>query len=240
MAHSPEGSSPFNLSDIAKDMQDRFGWQDSDLAKAMSQLLAASQTGFKHFGPPSADTDIGSWMTGQADTQRDGSAFDPTGLFFGPKTTQQQLANQIASATGLQQDAVAEMMPVAATLAMGNKIRPYLGGQAQTLLDAFLRGFARGRPKPPPTPTEVFQGYQEAVTSFWSSFLTPSSPDYIAEEQPEPKVDPADSDNETATPNEKQIADWMSMGKELQTSQFKAFEELFQRASSSLKPNEEG
>lgn len=236
MAHSPEDAFPFNLSDIAKDMQDRFGWQDSDLAKAMSQLLAASQTGFKHFGPPSADVDIGSWMTGQVDTQKDGSAFDPTGLFFGPKTTQQQLANQIASATGLQQDAVAEMMPVAATLAMGNKIRPYLGGQAQTLLDAFLRGFARGRPKPPPSPTEVFQGYQEAVTSFWSSFLTPSSPDNAAQKQPEPE--PVETGNETFPIGDKQIADWMSMGKELQASQFKAFEELFQKASSSVKPNE--
>ena len=239
MTDQPGTTFPFNLSDVAADMNRRFGWKEADLGKAMAQLFAAAQTGVQHFGAKGADPAL--WPAFSASAAEAGEGANPMNLFFGPEEVRKQVASQIAAATGLQQDAISEMMPVAATLAMGKQVRPYLNEPAQEMLDAFLRGFARGRPKPAPTPADVIGEYQKAMMSFWSSFMPPQGEGDAAPDEAEQKgsKDAASQEMEGATADatdaDRLVSDWMAMGKDLQANQFKAFEELFQKASDGLK-----
>lgn len=262
MAGNSDSVFPFDLAAIAEDMNSRFGWSNQDLSAAMSQLMPAAMTGFRHFGP---GTDAFAPFLAQGfDPQQ---FFDPfkmlgrqapnlseAGLmpFFGPDFVRQAISDQIAKTTGLQQDAIQEMMPVAATLAMGQVARPYLQGEAQVLLDAFMRGFARGRPKPAATPMDYFQGYTDAVNAFWSGFLTPDGRAAEPEEQdhPEesdaPEAEPGEvsSEPETGEPSEFEamMSDWMAASRDIQSTQFQAFNALFDRAAhdmrSGTKPDE--
>lgn len=246
---------PFDYVGIAEDMRHRFGWADQDLASAMAQLLPAAMTGFRHFGglqtaarpsPGPADWLAMSPFFG-AGFAPFGSAAPPDTLtfFYGPEPVRNMVADHIATVTGLQKEAIAEMMPVAATLAMGQMARPYLPGPAQDMLDAFMRGFARGRPKPRPGPADYFQGYTDAMTAFWSAFLRPNlgsqdappadaevrtdeaeAADDTSEETPDqPPPEQAPSEFETL------ISGWMAAGRDLQSSQFKAFDSLFEKAA---------
>lgn len=249
---------PFDLAAVAEDMRQRFGWTNQDLSDAMSRLMPAAMAGFRHFGPQSLSPF-------QAPSTEPINFFDPLKLFgktgqdfsneqlspfFGPEFVRKAVAEQIAQATGLQQKAVQEMMPVAATLAMSQVVRPYLHGEAQELLDAFVRGFVRGRPKPVPKPMDYVQGYAEAVNAFWSQFLKPLQRTETEEAHPEEEDEVEadfDTEEEDAIADDGESADqaegsefdammasWMAAGRDFQSSQFEAFDSFFNRAARDL------
>ncbi len=244
---------PFDLGEVARDMQQRFGWTEGDLGKAMSQLMPAAFSGVRHFGPavPAFQPLLAQFSSPMALTPFGfpdalNVTEDQLSPFFGPDFVRKAVAEQIASVTGLQQEAIAEMMPVAATLAMGQLARPYLQGEVRELLDAFMRGYARGRPKPVPGPADYIQGYTQAMQAFWSGFLKPMegfgavpSQQSMPEEEPEPEAEEAPEepvDQETAegdaagTELEAMVAGWMSAGRDFQSSQFKVFDNFFEKA----------
>ncbi|MEP0232857.1 DUF937 domain-containing protein [Roseibium sp.] len=238
---------PFDLTAVAEDMQRRFGWNEGDLESAMAQLMPAAMSGVRHFGPsvPGFNGLLPQYnalfpMASFFNPQSPSSLDEHLQPFFGPEFVRKAVAEQIASITGLQQEAIAEMMPVAATLAMGQVARPYMQGEARELLDAFLRGYARGRPKPAPTPTDYIQGYTQAMQSFWSGFLKPaadvaarSEPELDTHHEPEDPGDLEDVTNPAAgNPSEfdEMFAEWVTAGRDMQSSQLKAFDSFFERA----------
>lgn len=244
MTGSETGTPPFDVFSLAEDVRQRFGWSNDDLSRVMEQLLPAAHNGFRYFG---------SAVPGFAEfpglsSARDAASQSPfAGLmqnaseaaltpFFGPEAVQQALAAQISGLTGLQSDAIQEMMPVAATLAMGQVARPFVHGEARNLLDAYLRGFARGRPKPQPTPVDYMQGYADAMTAFWGSFLQPANlvtePVEIEEEQ-EPEEETGTEEEpveEDVSEFDEMVSSWMAAGRDFQSNQFKAFDSFFERA----------
>ncbi|MTI07632.1 hypothetical protein E1180_19200 [Roseibium denhamense] len=242
---------PFDIFSLSKDVQDRFGWSNDDLNKVMTQLMPAALNGFQYFGFPFSGTgDQAPATSGLGQNpfagflpfaqQPDQTALMP---FFGPEPVQQALAAQISGMTGLQRDAIQEMMPVAATLAMGQVARPFVHGEARNLLDAYLRGFARGRPKPQPTPVDYLQGYTEAVQSFWGAFMQPAAafmqpapgdaPEPEAEEEEElaPEIEDTDGAGDDPSEFDEMMTSWMAAGRDFQSSQFKAFDSFFEQAA---------
>lgn len=254
MTENPGSAFPLDLAAIARDMQQRFGWSEGDLGDAMRQLMPAAMSGLKNFGPfvPSLQPFLGSWPSqGSANpfslSLVSSDSSDHLLPFFGPKFVRDAVSDQIAQVTGLQREAIAEMMPVAATLAMGQVARPYLQGEARELLDAFLRGYARGRPKPVPGPADYLQGYTQAMQSFWAGFLKPFERQEASVEEPEPEEledeeivlpgsdapDEAEAgaeDPEQSTEFGAMVSDWMTAGRDFQSSQFKAFDSFFEKA----------
>jgi len=247
MTGSETSAPPFDIFSLSEDVRNRFGWSNEDLNRVMEQLMPAALNGFRYFGStvPGFSEFLGqaSPLAGSAQIPFAGfsglfqtpseAALTP---FFGPEAVQQALAAQISGLTGLQRDAIQEMMPVAATLAMGQIARPFVHGEARNLLDAYLRGFARGRPKPQPTPVDYLQGYAEAMQSFWGAFLQPAR---IVEHPDEPE--PAEEDDLPPEPEEEPDAEasefdemvnsWMSAGRDFQSNQFKAFDSFFEKAA---------
>lgn len=253
MTENGTAPTPFNIFSLSEDVKERFGWSSDDLNRVMEQLMPAAMSGFQHFGGPMSG--LPGWFNQAA--QMAGGTANPLNAyanffqsptqqslvpFFGPEAIQQAVAAQISGATGLQSDAVQEMMPVAATLAFGQVARPFLQGEAQVLLDAYMRGFARGRPKKAPTPADYLQGYTDAMNAFWGSFLQPSSSSSSSEEaEPETEEKPVvdeDQDTENADGEgsefEEMVTGWMSAGRDLQSSQFKAFDDFFATATRNL------
>lgn len=253
MAGDTGAAFPFDLAMVCEDMRKRFGWSQQDLSAAMTQLMPAALMGHKYFSPNMSDfaggfpgaPDIASLYNPMESFASGGSAGDKDQLFpfFGPEAVREAIADQVASVTGLQRDAIQEMMPVAATLAMGQVSRPYLQGSTRDLLDAFMRGFARGRPKPAPQPADYFQGYTDAMQAMWSTFLKPleatatpapgdedDSSESIAKDEPEPEVVAPEGSGEL----EIMMTDWMSAGRDFQSGQFNAFETLFKKATNDL------
>ncbi|MBO6509403.1 MAG: DUF937 domain-containing protein [Roseibium sp.] len=252
MTASETSAPPFDIFSLLEDVQDRFGWSNDDLSNVMEQLLPAALNGFRYFG--SAVPGFTDFL-GQTSPQGFGgpnpfSAYQglfqtPTDAaltpFFGPEAVQKALADQVSGMTGLQQDAIREMMPVAATLAMGQIARPFVHGEARNLLDAYLRGFARGRPKPQPTPADYLQGYAEAMQAFWGAFLQPASIVNMQDEpepepEPEPEAEPEEDEATSEAPSEfeEMVSGWMAAGKDFQSSQFKAFDSFFEKAAKDL------
>lgn len=253
MADDTGAAFPFDLAAVCEDMQKRFGWSQQDLSAAMTQLMPAALMGHKYLSPNVPD--FAGFFPGAPDIT---SLYNPMEAiaagrfagnkdqlfpFFGPEVVRKAIADQVASVTGLQRDAIQEMMPVAATLAMGQVSRPYLQGPARDLLDAFMRGFAHGRPKPIPQPADYFQGYTDAMQAMWSSFLKPleatatpapededDSSEQVAEDEPEPEAVAPEGKAELET----MMTDWMSAGRDFQSGQFNAFETLFKKAASDL------
>ncbi len=250
MTENDKAAPPFNIFSLAEDVQARFGWSKDDLNSVMEQLMPAARSGFQFFGSPMSG--LPEWFNPAG--QLAGNAADPFSAyanlfrdptqqslipFFGPEAIQQALAAQISSTTGLQSDAVQEMMPVAATLALGQVARPFLQGEAQVLLDAYMRGFARGRPKRAPAPIDYLNGYADAMNAFWGAFTQPLSnerseedPDPEAENEPDPEEA---SDPETeATELDEMVTGWMEAGRDMQSNQFKAFDNFFATATRNL------
>jgi len=246
MTGNETSAPPFDIFSLSEDVRDRFGWSNDDLNKVMEQLMPAALNGFRHFGStvPGFSEFLGrtSPLAGGAEIPFPGfsglfqtpseAALTP---FFGPEAVQQALAGQISGLTGLQRDAIQEMMPVAATLAMGQIARPFVHGEARNLLDAYLRGFARGRPKPQPTPIDYLQGYADAMQAFWGAFLQPAKiVEHPAETEPEEEElppEPEEAPEPEASEFDEMVSSWMSAGRDFQSSQFKAFDSFFEKAS---------
>lgn len=249
MIGSDMGMPPFDVFSLSEDVRERFGWSNDDLSKVMEQLLPAALNGFRYFGSavpgfaefPGVPASFGSDETSPLSSfmqNASGTALTP---FFGPEAVQNALAAQISGLTGLQSDAIQEMMPVAATLAMGQVARPFLQGEARNLLDAYLRGFARGRPKPQPTPVDYMQGYADAMTAFWGSFLQPASvvsqpAEHVADPEPEEDLPEDDDDvaEEQTSEFDEMVSSWMAAGRDFQSNQFRAFDSFFEKAARDL------
>lgn len=249
MTQSGMAAPPFDVFSLSEDVRKRFGWSNDDLNRAMEQLVPAAMNGFRYFGnswpglPAEARESAGllPFMFQPGALQHPAEA--PLTPFFGPEAVQQALAAQIAGATGLNSDAIQAMMPVAATLAMGQVARPFLQGEARNLLDAFLRGFARGRPKPQPTPVDYLQAYTDALNSFWGAFVPaahPAEPDEADAEIEEVHEElvgedagvPGEAEAEPAASEfDEMISDWMEAGRNFQSTQFEAFDSFFAKAS---------
>ncbi|NVK33920.1 MAG: hypothetical protein HWE23_05530 [Rhodobacteraceae bacterium] len=257
----------FDLVSIARDMQERFGWSQDDLSKAVSSLMSAATSGYKFFGPEQGDL---SSLMNMDYLQGNPSKFfkmaggqDELSPFFGPEPVRKALADHVAMMTGLQKDAISEIMPVAATIAFGRMARPYMNGPAADMMEAFIRGFARGRPKPQPTPMDYMQQYTSAMQVFWSGFMgQTTAPTSAAETSTEPVEDegevptegllPEDQELEGTTADEAadevlaeettseagefdaMLAGWMSAGRDFQSSQLRAFDSFFESASRDL------
>lgn len=244
---------PFDIFSVSEDVRNRFGWSNEDLNRVMEQLMPAALNGFRYFGStvPGFSEFLGSSspfsgaFSGSPEFPFAGysnllqtpseAALTP---FFGPEAVQQALAGQISGLTGLQSGAIQEMMPVAATLAMGQVARPFVQGEARNLLDAYLRGFARGRPKPRPTPVDYLEGYANAMQSFWGAFLQPASivenpapPEPEEEQEALPPEPEEEAPQDGASELEDMVSGWMSAGRDFQSSQFKAFDSFFEKAS---------
>ncbi|MCV0426064.1 MAG: hypothetical protein K5905_11370 [Roseibium sp.] len=238
---------PFDVFSLTEDVRDRFGWSNEDLTQVMEQLMPAALNGFRYFGSavPGFTEFLNQSSPLAAAAQNPFAVYaglfqNPTESaltpFFGPEAVQQALASHIAGLTGLQSGAIQEMMPVAATLAMGQIARPFVHGEARNLLDAYLRGFARGRPKPQPTPVDYLQGYADAMQSFWGAFLQPASIVTTSDEdeaEPEEEQQPPEEDYpaDEGSEFEEMVAGWMEAGRDFQSSQFKAFDSFFEKAS---------
>ncbi|MCX2723912.1 DUF937 domain-containing protein [Roseibium salinum] len=257
MTGNDKAAPPFDIFTVMEDVRERFGWSDTDLSRVMEQLMPAAFNGFRHFGGAIPGfNEFLSQSSPQAAAEQNpfagytrlfqspsDAALTP---FFGPEAVQQAVAAQVSAFTGLQRDAIQEMMPVAATLAMGQIARPFVHGEARNLLDAYLRGFARGRPKPQPTPVDYLQGYADAMQSFWGAFLQPAS---IVPDSAEPEEEPGPEPEVKVTPEEDElppaeqaagdktsefdemVSGWMEAGRDFQSSQFKAFDSFFERAA---------
>jgi len=261
MSGSDAAAPPFDIFSLTKDVHERFGWSNEDLSRVMEQLMPAAFKGFDYFG--GATPDFAGFMK-QASMPAAGFNLPFAGLpgfaenssesalrpFFGPEAVQRALAGQISSLTGLQSDAIREMMPVAATLAMGQIARPFVHGEARNLLDAYLRGFARGRPKPQPTPVDYLQGYAEAMQAFWGAFLQPARSAAGEPEMPEEAevLDVEDPEEAELPPEEAEplsqgnasefdemVSGWMAAGRDFQSNQFKAFDSFFEKAAKDLR-----
>lgn len=248
MTGSDRAAPPFDVFSLSEDVRNRFGWSNDDLSSVMEQLMPAALNGFRYFGSavPGFSDFLSQTAPGATGFENPFSNYAslfqaPSDAaltpFFGPETVQKALAAQVSSITGLQQDAIKEMMPVAATLAMGQIARPFVHGEARNLLDAYLRGFARGRPKPAPSPVDYLQGYADAMQSFWGAFLQPAhivqdSEVEEPEDTQEEELPPEDDDVEKDTSEfDEMVSDWMSAGRDFQSNQFKAFDSFFEKAS---------
>ncbi len=253
MTDKDTAAPPFDIFTLSEDVRNRFGWSNEDLNQVMEQLMPAALNGFRYFGSavPGFTEFLSQSSPGQSGAANPFSGYSglfhapaETALtpFFGPEAVQNALAAQVAGITGLQRDAIQEMMPVAATLAMGQIARPFVHGEARNLLDAFLRGFARGRPKPAPTPVDYLQGYADVMQTFWGAFLQPArivpdsaepEPEEEFEEEPEDEDVPpeAEAPAEEHTEFGEMVNSWMSAGRNFQSSQFKAFDSFFEKAS---------
>lgn len=118
-------------------------------------------------GWPAGGAGAGDWMNAAA-------AGGPVGAFltqiFPNKEIRRAVLDHVAATTGIRQDALDALMPVAATLMMGQIARNFAVGPARELLDAFMAGFARGRPQPAPSPVDMMAPFAEAMTAFFSGF----------------------------------------------------------------------
>lgn len=257
---------PFALdpTELVREAQSRFGWSETDLNSAMATLLGAATSGMRFFGTSGEgiSSPLGNnqfpnlFRLFQSSMLMDGDS-PHMAMVYGPKPVREAVALHIASITGLQRDAIMDMMPVAATLAIAQAARPYVPEEARELLDAFMRGYARGRPKPMPGPSDYIQGYAEAVQSFWSGFFKPfasggigntAEPEPVEEEPEELDVEPeaefveeeASSETLEDRPFDAMVNDWMARSREIQVSQFRAFDSLFERAVKDTETRPEG
>ena len=174
---------------------------------------------------------------------------EPLALIFGPSEVQRSIADYVAQQTGLERPGVETMMPVVATLALGQVARRFTFGPARELLDAFLAGYARGRPKPVPNPLRVMEPYAQAMRSFWDGYLgmvgaaTATGAAARQEEEPPapaPEPEPVDepADDTAADAGSALVDRWLSLGRDIQERQIRAYESLFERVSSGGKPDE--
>ncbi|WP_067220466.1 DUF937 domain-containing protein [Stappia indica] len=240
----------FDPAAVGEAMRRQFGWGESEVARAAEALMPAALAGMRRYAAsPSALEGLLALMPGpgRAAALPDPSALvgEPLALIFGPSEVQRSIAEYVAQQTGLELPGVETMMPVVATLALGQAARRFTVGPARELLDAFLAGYARGRPKPVPNPMRVMEPYAQAMRSFWDGYLglvgaatatgaaaqeeEPPAPEPAPEPTPETVDDPVDEP--AADAGSALVDSWLSLGRDIQERQIRSFETLFEQAA---------
>ena len=240
----------FDPAAVRDTMQHQFGWSESDVLRAADALMPAAFAGLRRFATtPTAFQSLMALMPGPG---RVGGLPDPSNLvgeplalFFGSAETQAALADYIAGQTGLARPGVETLMPVVATLALGQIGRQFTFGPARDLLDAFLAGYARGRPKPAPNPMRMMAPYADAMRSFWDGYLgmfgqAPHDADgTLAESDGSDSFDEASATEGSAgaqggAPDEDlALFDrWVALGRDIQDTQIRGFEAFFEQVAS--------
>ncbi len=184
-----------------------------------------------------------------------GPVYGPVGAFlaqiFPNDAIRRAVLDQVAATTGIRPDALNALMPVAATLMMGQIARNFAVGPARELLDAFMAGFARGRPQPTPTPADLMAPFAEAMTAFFTGFMRTGTPaaqekqsavfedegdapvaPETAGEEPEDGAGDDEGDAPDAHPAAASQArffeDFLAAGRSVQENQIRVFEQLFE------------
>lgn len=228
----------FDPAALRESFSRQFGWGETEMLRAAEALMPAAIAGMRRFGSsPDGFEGLMALFPGPArfaaGADPKGFLGEPLALFFGPADTQKAIAQYVAGQTGLELPGVETMMPVVATLALGQMVRRFTVGPARDLLDAFLAGYARGRPKPIPNPLQAMAPYAEAMRAFWDGYtgLFPAT-GAAAASQPEP----AEPDTPTASESEAEGAQepglldaWIGLGRDIQDSQVRSFEALFDK-----------
>lgn len=246
----------FDPAAVGEAMRRQFGWGESEVARAAEALMPAALAGMRRYAAsPSALEGLLALMPGpgRAAALPDPSALvgEPLALIFGPSEVQRSIAEYVAQQTGLELPGVETMMPVVATLALGQAARRFTVGPARELLDAFLAGYARGRPKPVPNPMRVMEPYAQAMRSFWDGYLglvgaataagaAAQEEEPAPEKAPEPAPEPVDDpvDEPAADAGSALVDSWLSLGRDIQERQIRSFETLFEQASSGKKADQ--
>lgn len=253
----------FDPEALAALMRRQFGWGETDVLKASEALMSAALAGLRYnTSTPAGMQSLLAMMPGPAAARNapgpDSLFGEPLALFFGPESVQQAIIQSVARSTGLNPSGIETMMPVVATLTVGNVARQFVSGPVRDLLDAFLAGYARGRPKPAPTPAEVMAPYTQAMQSFWDGYFRAVGSFQEAMAKPADSQEAEDADEEIAgvapeagpeaekdagaeTPareypetiersGETSLADaWLALGRDIRESQIRTFESLFEQ-----------
>lgn len=238
--NEPFETSPFDPMAMLSEARKRFGLDEADVNRAMAGLMPAFWAGMRHSaGSPSG---LAALMQSFTPPGFGASAGDFSGAnafvdqLFPNEAIRKAVLDQVAATTGVGRDALAEMMPVAATLTMGQAARNFTVGPAREWLDAFMTGYARGRPKPPPTPAEMMAPFADAMNAFFSGFAgidkddkpTPQ-PQPAPQADPEPEAAAASSPADDVEPEDvSSMRDFLAAGRHIQESQVRAFEQLFE------------
>ena len=233
----------FDPASVSEATQRQFGWSEVEIRKAAEALMPAALAGIRHFGStPSGFEALMALMPGPgraASAPPQNFVGEPLAFVFGPEDVRRRIARHVAEQTGLELPGVETMMPVAATLALGQVARQFTFGPARDLLDAFLAGYARGRPKPVPNPMRMMAPYTDAVRSFWDGYMglfqPPASQDEATEpeeagqasEQASAETSPGDGEERAGAGL---VEGWLELGRNIQESQVRHFETLFDRA----------
>jgi hypothetical protein len=249
----------FDPASVSEAMQRQFGWRDADVARAAEALMPAALAGMRRYAAtPSAFEALLAFLPGPGRATAmpgpDSLVGEPLALIFGPAEVQRSVARYVSEQTGLELPGIETMMPVVATLALGQAARGFTVGPARELLDAFLAGYARGRPKPVPNPMRMMAPYTEAMRSFWDGYLglvgaatATGVAAHQGEEEPAPEVSPEPASGPNPGPGDEPADDtaaddgsalvdsWLSLGRDIQERQIRSFETLFEQASSGKK-----
>ncbi|WP_428699704.1 DUF937 domain-containing protein [Stappia sp.] len=249
----------FDPASVSEAMQRQFGWRDADVARAAGALMPAALAGMRRYAAtPSAFEALLAFLPGPGRATAmpgpDSLVGEPLALIFGPAEVQRSVARYVSEQTGLELPGIETMMPVVATLALGQAARGFTVGPARELLDAFLAGYARGRPKPVPNPMRMMAPYTEAMRSFWDGYLglvgaatATGVAAHQGEEEPAPEVSPEPASGPNPGPGDEPADDtaaddgsalvdsWLSLGRDIQERQIRSFETLFEQASSGKK-----
>lgn len=236
----PPAFDPFNL---MGETRARLGLGEDEATRALQALMPAFWAGLRHtaaspqglsglmgaFAPAMNPTSPAGWPGGFAVP----GFGDPASAFlerlFPNDAIRKAVLDQVAATTGLRHDALAGMMPAAATLMMGQLARQFAVGPARDWLDAFMTGFARGRPKPTPTPMDMMEPFAQAMSAFFAGF-TRTEPEPTSGATAHPADQNARSTDPTATeeaPLASPLGDFLAAGRSMQEGQIRAFEQLF-------------
>ncbi len=240
--------------------------------EAMMRAFTPAAFHTSHPKPANPWQAFGSWTPGDM-TKVDWGTFDwasfdwrnaqsapvygPVGAFlaqiFPNDAIRRAVLDQVAATTGIRPDALNALMPVAATLMMGQIARNFAVGPVRDLLDAFMAGFARGRPAPQPTPADLMAPFAEAMSAFFTGFMRAGSPPSTqkhssfyeeegdatgaagSEEAGQNETAAADNSEPAAAAEEPTTGsharffdDFLAAGRSVQENQIRAFEQLFE------------
>ncbi len=228
----------FDAKDLVADMERRFGWSEPDLTRAMEALAPAAFAGLRRKGV-AADgfPDFSALFDAATASQAGSLAREEEGsealsrlqtLVFGSHATRTAIADKVAGMTGLGSDGIERLMPVVATLAVGDAARNFTSGPAREMLDAFLAGYARGRPEPAPSPFEAMAPFAQAMETFWGSF-SPKTDAQSSFAAKAPSAGGQAKKSAAGAASEDLWEGWLSAGRNLQESQVQMFDAIFQQ-----------